>query len=37
MRLKTGQPYPLGPTWDGRGVDFALFSEHATTVDDAGG
>ena len=28
-----GAPYPLGATWDGRGVNFALFSEHATRVD----
>ena len=28
-----GQPYPLGATWDGKGVNFALFSEHATGVD----
>ena len=27
-----GQPYPLGATWDGKGVNFALFSEHATGV-----
>jgi len=28
-----GQPYPLGATWDGKGVNFALFSEHATGVE----
>ncbi len=28
-----GKPYPLGATWDGLGVNFALFSEHATAVD----
>ncbi len=28
-----GRPYPLGATWDGRGVNFALFSEHAEKVD----
>ena len=27
-----GSPYPLGATWDGKGVNFALFSEHATEV-----
>ena len=27
-----GQPYPLGATWDGKGVNFALFSQHATAV-----
>ena len=26
-------PYPLGATWDGTGVNFALFSEHATGVE----
>src|SRR5262245_8677725 len=33
MRVWPGQPYPLGATWDGSGVNFALFSEHATAVD----
>jgi glycogen operon protein len=28
-----GQPYPLGATWDGRGTNFALFSEHAERVE----
>jgi isoamylase len=28
-----GRPFPLGSTWDGRGTNFALFSEHATAVD----
>jgi glycogen operon protein len=28
-----GTPYPLGATWDGRGVNVALFSEHATSVE----
>ncbi len=28
-----GEPYPLGATWDGRGVNFALFSENAEAVD----
>jgi isoamylase len=28
-----GKPYPLGATWDGEGVNFALFSEHAEKVD----
>ncbi len=28
-----GEPYPLGATWDGLGVNFALFSEHADAVD----
>jgi isoamylase len=29
----TGKPYPLGATWDGEGVNFALFSEHAEKVE----
>jgi len=28
-----GQPYPLGASWDGEGVNFALFSEHADMVE----
>ena len=28
-----GHPYPLGAVWDGAGVNFALFSEHATGVE----
>jgi glycogen operon protein len=28
-----GRPYPLGATWDGAGVNFALFSKHATRVE----
>lgn len=31
-RVWPGDPYPLGATWDGRGVNFALFSEHAEKV-----
>ena len=27
-----GKPYPLGATWDGEGVNFALFSEQAEKV-----
>src|SRR5574341_569287 len=33
FHLWRGQPYPLGATWDGNGVNFALFSEHATAVE----
>jgi Type II secretory pathway, pullulanase PulA and related glycosidases len=32
-RVREGRPYPLGATWDGRGVNFALFSAHATKVE----
>ncbi len=33
MRVLPGKPYPLGATWDGLGVNFALFSENATRVE----
>ncbi|MFN2432449.1 MAG: glycogen debranching protein GlgX [Gemmatimonadota bacterium] len=33
MRVWVGDSTPLGATWDGEGVNFALFSEHATGVD----
>jgi glycogen operon protein len=33
MRVWPGKPYPQGATWDGQGVNFAIFSEHATGVD----
>ena len=33
MKIWPGMPYPLGATWDGAGVNFALFSEHATGVE----
>jgi len=33
MRVWPGRPYPLGATWDGAGVNFAIFSEHATQVE----
>ncbi|PYM18081.1 MAG: glycogen debranching enzyme GlgX, partial [Candidatus Rokuibacteriota bacterium] len=32
MRTRPGTSSPLGATWDGSGVNFALFSEHATGV-----
>ncbi|MFM2042677.1 MAG: glycogen debranching enzyme GlgX [Pseudomonadota bacterium] len=32
-RIMEGLPYPLGATWDGLGVNFALFSAHATRVE----
>ena len=28
-----GRPFPLGPTWDGHGTNFSLFSEHAEGVE----
>ena len=33
MRIWPGRAYPLGATWDGAGVNFALFAEHATKVE----
>src|SRR5918998_22283 len=33
FRTYPGQPYPLGATWDGSGVNFALFSENADDVE----
>lgn len=33
MRVWPGQPYPLGATWDGTGVNIALFSDNATKVE----
>lgn len=32
-RVTEGLPFPLGATWDGLGVNFALFSAHATKVE----
>ncbi|MCK0538402.1 glycogen debranching protein GlgX [Alcanivorax quisquiliarum] len=32
-RMTEGRPFPLGATWDGLGVNFALFSAHATAVE----
>src|SRR6185295_12477077 len=32
-RITEGLPDPLGATWDGLGVNFALFSAHATRVE----
>jgi len=33
MRVWPGRPYPLGATWDGGGVNFAIFSEHAKRAE----
>ncbi len=32
-RVWPGKPYPLGAHWDGKGVNFALFSAHAEKVE----
>jgi isoamylase len=41
LKLDSGNPWPLGATYDGPGVNFALFSAHATRVElclfDGGG
>src|SRR4029453_7350492 len=33
VRVWPGEPYPLGATWTGTGVNFALYSAHATAVE----
>ncbi|MDM9385677.1 glycogen debranching protein GlgX [Chlorogloeopsis sp. ULAP01] len=33
LSLWPGKPYPLGANWDGKGTNFALFSENATGVE----
>jgi glycogen operon protein len=33
MRARPGSPEPLGATWDGTGVNFAVRSEHAELVE----
>jgi glycogen operon protein len=33
MKTRPGNPYPLGASWDGSGVNFAIFSENATGVE----
>ena len=33
LRVEPGSPYPRGATWDGGGVNFALFSANATKVE----
>ena len=33
IKVWPGQPHPLGATWDGNGVNFALFSAHAEKVE----
>ena len=31
--LREGNPHPRGATWDGKGTNFAIFTEHATKVE----
>jgi isoamylase len=33
MTIYPGDPYPLGSYWDGKGVNFALYSHHAEGVE----
>ncbi len=33
MNVWPGKPFPLGPTWDGEGTNFALFTENAERVE----
>lgn len=33
LAVYPGAPFPLGATWDGEGVNFALYAENATGVD----
>ena len=33
QRLEAGRPWPLGATWDGNGVNFAVVSAHAQALD----
>ncbi len=32
-KVYPGHPYPLGATWDGNGVNFALYADNATGVE----
>lgn len=33
LHILPGKPYPIGATWDGNGVNFALFAENAAAVE----
>ncbi|MFC1854206.1 glycogen debranching protein GlgX, partial [candidate division CSSED10-310 bacterium] len=33
MDVKVGSPFPLGATWDGQGVNFAVYSQEASAVE----
>jgi pullulanase/glycogen debranching enzyme len=33
LNLRPGSPFPLGATWDGKGTNFALYSENASGVE----
>ena len=32
-KVLSGEPAPLGATWDGKGTNFAIYAEHADGVD----
>src|SRR5688572_26229090 len=32
-KIFPGKPFPLGATWDGSGVNFAIYSENASSVE----
>jgi glycogen operon protein len=32
-KVYTGNPFPLGSTWDGKGTNFAIYSQYATGVE----
>src|ERR1700712_2245210 len=32
-KISLGRPYPMGAQWDGLGVNFAVFSAHASRVE----
>src|SRR5205085_2492106 len=33
MKIQIGKPFPLGAVWDGEGINFAIFSENAESVE----
>ena len=33
MKIWPGKPFPLGASWDGLGVNFAIYSEHADAIE----
>lgn len=33
VKVWPGRPYPLGATWDGKGINFSIFSGHATKAE----
>lgn len=33
IKVYPGSPFPLGATWDGQGVNFAIYAENATSVE----